>query len=228
MPQTAVGSISDALLSLRARLLCGFRRESVMAGYIHDEEFRSDHESDEASLDLETLAQHYGLPTRLLDWTNSVYVALFFAFGGQNETNLNRNTVTVWCLDNEKFKDGILKIQSALDSEAEDDAKLRGYYMRPDGIRVFERDLTLNPRVRQQRGWFSYMNREFEAFDAYVERNRSHFPDETVVKVRIRGSDQRDALIDLQHMGLTPSRMFGGLEGVAMEIKNRYVRFEWL
>lgn len=42
-----------------------------------------------------TLMQHYGLPTRLLDWSRSPLVALYFAVSDNNE---NENDACIWIL----------------------------------------------------------------------------------------------------------------------------------
>ena len=47
--------------------------------------------------DYEALAQHYGLPTRLLDWTTSLYVGAFFAFSKLEQCRTD--LVSVWILD---------------------------------------------------------------------------------------------------------------------------------
>jgi hypothetical protein len=43
------------------------------------------------------LMQHYGVPTRLLDWTESPLTALWFAMNSENE-EAQRSDGTLWCL----------------------------------------------------------------------------------------------------------------------------------
>jgi len=55
----------------------------------------------EEYFDLMSVAQHFGLPTRLLDWTENPYVAAFFAASELvlKSENVNGARLAVWALD---------------------------------------------------------------------------------------------------------------------------------
>ena len=57
--------------------------------------YLADLPSEDEDLERLALMQHYGAPTRLLDWTRSAYVAAFFAADGASSPN----AFAVWAVD---------------------------------------------------------------------------------------------------------------------------------
>jgi hypothetical protein len=149
------------------------------------------------------LAQHYGIPTRLLDWSESPYVAAFFAFSNLRSETLkddDKHQVGVWCLDRRKVD----------------------VWTADSGVEVVHIPSYGNERVRNQLGWFTLLKAPYDTLEEYV----AHFEDanEALRLIRIPAREVRRALADLELMGITFSKIYPGIEGSA---KTALLRAQW-
>lgn len=141
------------------------------------------------------VAQHYGMPTRLLDWSLSPYAAAFFAFYYAKVERVDCTHVAVWAIDAKAFPD-------AAD---------------PRHFQVVRPRSADNPRINRQVGLFVAARGSHCDLGDYLERR-----DPSLLHRIIIPSDFMDeALNDLILMGQTPADIYPDFEGVAKYVRLR-------
>lgn len=165
--------------------------------------------------------QHFRVPTRLLDWTENPFVALYFAL-----TSLPRGTGTdsaVWMLDpvawNRKsleyitFTEGILSSDDSRLEYLKPGAELETMNADPVAIYGFHN----SPRIVAQRGVFTIFGTDTESLEQiYAKRD---YPEDCLIKVRLPKDAKPKLLASLFQIGFTHSVIFPDLEGLAKEMK---------
>jgi hypothetical protein len=185
------------------------------------------------------LMQHYGAPTRLLDWTYSFYVAAFFALSDAvSFPKQDRRPAIVWALHRNAFKlDGRTpRANDAYESAVkgrtwkEDLGRAAGDFLY-DGINAYlsaamefkERGVwsinafQLNERLSVQKGVFMCPgNIEVPFEDNLIGASRTNlirFEFSTAPKAR------REMLAALDRMNISNTSLFPGLDGFAKSLR---------
>jgi hypothetical protein len=174
-------------------------------------------------LELLFLMQHYGIPTRLLDWTENPFVALFFALetsrlggGGSDAAVWMLNPMLLNKLSLSSYsQEGILSVGDEL---------LNGYIPKPAPRAGGNNPVALygvhnSQRIVAQRGVFvlSATNiKPLNKIDEFQTRT------DLLVKLKIPAAKKQEVFRQLFGMGITDSVIFPDLDGLAREIKTRH------
>jgi hypothetical protein len=173
------------------------------------------------------LAKHHGLPTRLLDWSHSPYVALHFATA---DTSLFDEDGVIWIVDYVKAGSFLPReLRNVLDDEGSntftaemlDRAATRlGDIDRlgeTEPFVVFYEPPTLDDRIANQFAAFSFMSSATGRFDEWLD---SH--DELTRRVIIPAHLKWEVRDKLDQANVTERVLFPGLEGIARWLSRHY------
>ncbi|MCB0571530.1 MAG: FRG domain-containing protein [Phaeodactylibacter sp.] len=172
------------------------------------------------------LAQHHGLPTRLLDWTYSPYVALHFTTA--DFTKYKRDGM-IWAINYVDSKaylpDQLARIIEAegshiftaemLDRVVDDLAELR--HLKKDDFAIFFEPPSIDDRIVNQYAVFSMMSNPNLLISDWVDSNEvSYF------KIIIPAHLKWEIRDKLDQSNINERVLFPGLDGLATWLKRHY------
>ena len=144
--------------------------------------------------------------TPLLDWTESPYIAAYFAFRG--DSSVDHQTCRVYALNMDELQRDSGSEQGALENPAPS--------LYP--VRAATRD---HNRALPQQSVFLLSNIvEIEVFLTRVEEQTHK---RYLTKIDLRRASAKAALTELRLMGITEASLFPGLDGICKELRNRFL-----
>jgi FRG domain len=177
--------------------------------------------------DVILLGQHYGLPTRLLDWTSSPYVALFFAT--QDTSKFDRDGI-IYCVSRVESIDILPRNMKNILSLR----KSRIFYLDilksafPYGLKQLDDEVehetmiwfeppSISPRIINQFAFFSLMpGVDSSQYEWLVKHPDLYWG------IPILASLKKEIRQRLQVMNITERTIYQGLEGTARWLSSFY------
>ena len=200
--------------ALERQLMRAFRKYAMQDAVPHD-----------TAWDWLALGQHHGLPTRLLDWTYSPYVALHFAT--QSRKRVDRDGV-VWCVNYVRAHERLpAELREALRGEGADvfttellakaAPELRDLERYGDEFVLFVEPPSFDARIVNQYALFSVISPADARLDRWI---RDH-PD-MAMRVVVPAELKWEVRDKLDQANVTERVLFPGLDGLSRWLARYY------
>ncbi len=171
------------------------------------------------------IAQHHGLPTRLLDWTYSPFVAAHFATADTDK--FDRDGV-IWFADYVKINRMLPKPFSkelsnvganafTIDMLEHTIGSIKEFDSLGDDLVVFFEPPSLNARIVNQFAFFSVMSSPVSQLDQWLEAHPDLYG-RIIIPKKLKW-EVRDKL---DQANITERTLFPGLDGLASWLKRHY------
>lgn len=192
----------------------------------HAHRYLEDLPSDADTLRWYSLMQHHGAPTRLLDFTYSVYVAVYFAVESANPGD----HCALWAVDanwcwtraKEKLGSSLRKRIESDETRGKTPALQAELLARQIPRVVPDNSFFLDERLAIQQGVFLVpldMTKPF--MDNLVSDRREAKNHVRRYEIYCSPNFMREALLHLRRMNITSRSLFPGLDGFARDLQTR-------
>jgi hypothetical protein len=173
-----------------------------------------------------TLAQHHGLPTRLMDWTFSPYIAMHFATANVERFDIDG---VIWAVDYVKVHASLPeRLRRELEHEGADlftvemldcvaPAMDKLDQIREEPILLFLEPPSVDDRVVNQYALLSVMSRASTRVDDWLDAHPEYF-----VRYIIPAELKWEIRDKLDQANITERVLFPGLDGLSSWLKRHY------
>lgn len=186
-------------------------------------------------LEILSFLQHHGVPTRLLDFTKSPYIALYFAFEDLNQNSeyasiyafrqhfFNTKLYSILCKPNQNIQIDTKSYQNEFLNYGLIDNFLTLYneiltYDEISFILPVEPDI-FNKRIYIQQGLFFLQGNSRIPFIDNLDAYQPSELKENIFKINISRNLQKKIILKLANMGITPHTLYPGIDGLMKDMK---------